>query len=70
MKHKIDWGPGIRFFHCEECNLDFQYPTRHCESPSKDFCPRCCEDCEPLSFERHYEWETDKSGNLRNYSNQ
>lgn len=65
MKHKVDWGPGYRGFVCEECGHAWRERSRHCESPSSDTCPNCRADAWPASYERHYEWETDQSGNLK-----
>lgn len=65
MKHKVDWGPGWRFSHCEECDHRWQEFSRHCQSPSTSFCSLCYENWQPIAFEEHYEWETDISGNLR-----
>ena len=65
--HKQDWGPGFRYFKCEECNHEFKEATRHCESMSLETCPKCRSDVFPGKIERHYEWPTDKNGNLLKY---
>jgi len=64
MKHKTDWGPGYRFFKCEECLNEWQDKSRDCASPSGESCPECNEFVSPYGNEKHYEWPTDKSGNL------
>lgn len=64
MQHKKDWGPGFRFFTCEECGHNWKEATRHCESLSLDICPLCSEEAFPNKFEKHYEWKTDVAGNL------
>lgn len=64
MKHKVDWGPGFRLFRCD-CGHEWKDKSRHCESPSTEGCHKCDNDAiVPYWFERHYEWATDKSGNL------
>ena len=63
------WKPrkpvaGYRFFHCEDCGLEFKGKTRDCLSPSCETCPNCFADAHPHSWEDHPEWPLDKSGNL------
>lgn len=69
--HKVDWGPGYRFFECEDCGHQWKEESRHCQSPSSEPCRMFMEDqCEnyngvyPHGHEKHYEWPTDESGNL------
>jgi len=63
-KHKVTWGPGYRFFECEDCGHQWKERSRDCTSPSLSDCPECHEICYPNGNEKHYEWETDGSGNL------
>lgn len=64
--HKKDWGPGYRWFHCESCGHMFDEKSRDCQSLSASSCPECSEMVDSYGYETHYEWETDKSGNLVN----
>ena len=66
-KHKVDWGPGYRFFYCEECGTEWKDVSRDCTSPSGDTCinQECQEFCHPIGYEPHYDWETDQFGNLK-----
>jgi hypothetical protein len=63
-QHKVDWGPGYRMFKCDNCNREWKEPSRDCTSPSGECCPECNEFTSPHEYEEHYEWETDRSGNL------
>lgn len=54
---------GIRFFTCE-CGYSFSEKSRDCLSPSCEICPRCSDNIQPSGFEKHPEWQKDKSGNL------
>jgi len=65
MQHKKDWGPGYRFFKCENCNVEFKEKSRHCQSPSLSICETCHDEVSPIAHEEHYEWGTDKSQNLK-----
>lgn len=65
MKHKVDWGPGYRFFICEECGFDWKEQSRDCTSLSGSSCPECNEFTHPYGNEKHYEWDTDDGGNLK-----
>jgi hypothetical protein len=70
MKHKKDWGPGYRYFKCEECGHEWREPSRDCTSMSGEPCSN--EECTdifcslimPHKIEPHYEWPTDPFGNL------
>jgi len=64
--HKKDWGPGYRIFRCEneQCALEWREASRDCTSPSGSVCPICSEATPPYDCEAHYEWKTDKNGNL------
>jgi hypothetical protein len=64
VKHKVDWGPGYRWFHCESCEHMWDEKSRDCQSPSISTCPKCNEITSPYGWEKHYEWPTDQSGNL------
>lgn len=64
LQHKVDWGPGFQYFHCSTCGNRWREKSRYCESPSEGVCPNCNDRCPPRSYERHYEWPTDRSGNL------
>ena len=64
-KHKVDWGPGYRFFRCE-CGSNYKRETRDCTSSSGEICILCGEFTYPVEFEKHYYWPTDRSGNLLN----
>lgn len=64
MTHKVEWGPGYRFFECEECGFAWKTKSRDCESPSGESCERCDNEVSPSDHEKHYEWPTDGSGNL------
>lgn len=64
MKYKVDWGPGFRFFECEECGIKWRDVSRDWTSPSIDPCPHCLEPGIYMGGEPHYEWPTDKFGNL------
>lgn len=72
MVHKKDWGPGYRFFKCDECHAEWKERSRDCTSQSSSICPgvsnsNYCDNyygVSPYDNEPHYEWETDKSGNL------
>lgn len=68
MKHLVDWGPGFRFFKCEECGSEWKAKSRDCTSPSGETCIKddCLTFCHPVDYEEHYEWETDGFGNLKN----
>jgi hypothetical protein len=63
-KHKVDWGPGYRFFKCETCNKEWAEKSRDCMSPSSSACMTCHNPETPTGFEKHFEWETDRFGNL------
>ena len=65
-QHKVDWGPGYRFFRCEECGRTWKSKSRDCTSPSVESCPsgECMYGVVPCWFEKHYDWPTDGSGNL------
>lgn len=63
-EHKKDWGPGYRFFSCEACGTNWKEKSRDCTSPSGEICPDCNEFEHPIDSEPHYEWSTDKHGNL------
>lgn len=62
-QHKVDWGPGYRFFKCE-CGHEWKSKSRDCQSPSIEDCEKCHELVSPDGYEEHYEWPTDHSGNL------
>jgi len=64
MEYKKDWGPGYRFFVCIWCGNMWSEKSRHCESMSVDTCQLCFADNSPTGHIKHYEWPTDKSGNL------
>ncbi len=67
-KHKVNWGPGYTFYICDEgcaCGHEWKEKSRHCESPSSSICPECNETVYPDRNEKHYEWETDESGNIK-----
>src|SRR6478672_10012545 len=56
--------PGVRFFHCDNCDGRWSERSRDCHSPSVDTCT-CGMDCQPVDLEEHPEWAVDKSGNLQ-----
>jgi hypothetical protein len=62
-EHLKDWGPGWRFFQCE-CRYSWVDKSRDCTSPSGEDCPSCHEFVSPYKNEPHYEWPTDRNGNL------
>jgi hypothetical protein len=72
--HKKDWGPGYRFFKCDECGHEWTSKSRDWTSPSLELCPISEQDYDKCSHgigcyeggEPHYEWPTDQSGNLIN----
>lgn len=64
-----DFGPGFRFFVCEECGHKWKDASRDWTSPSSDPCPKI-DEVEHLygeglytGGEPHYEWPT-SGGNL------
>lgn len=78
MKHLKDWGPGYRFFKCDECGHEWREKCRDWTSPSISTCPKFDDDLENHIMgvgyyeggEPHYEWPTDGSGNLLNYDDE
>jgi len=64
LRHKKDWGPGFRIFKCSECQHKWREVCRDCVSTADLPCPECKENCYPIGYEKHYEWETDELGNL------
>lgn len=64
MERLKDWGPGYRFFECEGCEHNWKSKSRDCTSPSIESCPSCFDVSSPTHYEPHYEWPTDKFGNL------
>lgn len=59
-----DWGPGWRFFECEECVHVWGDKSRDYTSPSTDPCPQCNEPGNYIGGVHRPEWPTDKFGNL------
>ena len=70
MKHKKDWGPGYRFFKCDECGHEWTSKSRDWTSPSSESCPKMVDTDHSYGEgyyeggEPHYEWPTDMHGNL------
>ena len=54
-----NWGPGIRYFHCNDCGNQWESKCRNCTSLSGEACKDCGNFCEPHDFERHDEWPVD-----------
>lgn len=64
MKWGKDWGPGWRYFHCEECGYKFSEKCRDCTSPSGSICKNCHQQVSPVDYEMHLEWPVDAHKNL------
>lgn len=70
MERLKDWGPGFRLFKCDDCGIKWKEASRDCTSFSGVTCPN--EECtdsyaslvSPHGYEPHFDWPTDKSGNL------
>lgn len=55
---------GWRFFHCQECEHRWKWPSRDALSPSGENCPRCDEWCYPYNSEIDATIPCDNMGNL------